>query len=203
MKEKARYERKLYFPDGNPEELESAIRTNPYGFIERYEKRIVNSIYYETESFHSYMDNENGHENRVKFRTRWYGEDPNPNKTAVHELKIKKGTVGFKVYEDPNINSVYLDHLLKITTPILKVSYIRKYFESFDKKVRITVDSEISYLGLQKYASSKNPVFEKGCVVEIKYNPKEDRIVSNILSGFNHRIDKFSKYARGIKACYS
>lgn len=203
MKETPRYERKLYFPDCLPEELEKFIKTNPYGFTERYEERIVNSIYYETESLDSYFDNENGHGNRAKFRTRWYGKESLPNSNAVHELKVKNSLTGFKIRENIGSTSEYMEHLIKITKPILKVRYLRKYFESFDEKIRVTIDREITYQGLQNYASRKDPVAENGCVIEVKYDPKDDDLVSKILSGLNHRVEKFSKFARGIKSCYS
>ena len=202
MTETFRYERKLYFPDSYPEELIGLIKTNQYGFSERYKERRVNSIYYETASMDSYFDNENGHGNRVKFRTRWYGDNPTPNKDSVHELKFKNGFTGYKIRESVKKESLYLSHIMKITKPILKVSYLRRYFESFDGKIRMTIDRDIIYEGLQNDASRKIPVVEKGCVVEIKYNPDYDATVSKILSGFGHRIDKFSKYSRGVKYCY-
>jgi len=202
MNNEKRYERKLYFPDKDVKSLEQIIKTNPYGFKEVYYERQVNSIYYDTISLDNFWDNENGHENRAKLRIRWYGEEPEPNKDALIEIKTKKGAVGSKIREKYNSDlPQYVKEMFKTTEPVLKVSYKRRYFESFDKKIRMTVDHDISYFGLLKTSTITQPYSEKGGVIEIKYDISEDSTVSKITQKFDHRLEKFSKYARGIFAC--
>jgi SPX domain protein involved in polyphosphate accumulation len=203
MNKEKRYERKFYFPNKDEISLESIIKTNPYGFREIYHERQVNSIYYDTISFDNFWDNENGHENRAKLRIRWYGEKPEPNRDAFIEIKIKRGLVGSKIREkNEGELQAYIREMFKTTEPVLKVSYKRKYFESFDKKIRMTVDYKIKYQGLLKVSSINLPYEEIGGVIEIKYDISEDPIVSKITQMFDHRLEKFSKYARGIFACY-
>ena len=203
MKEEKRIERKMYFPDKNKDSLIGVIKTHPYGFKETYPERQVNSIYYDTASLDNFWDNENGHENRAKLRIRWYGKDLEPNKEAIIELKMKMGEVGSKIREKVSDNKDQrIKDMFKITSPVIKIYYKRRYFESADRKIRMTVDFDITYEGLSNSKNYSKPYTEPGCVVEIKYDVSIDDKISGITQIFGHRINKFSKYARGIFSCY-
>lgn len=203
MKEEKRIERKMYFPDKNKDSLVRLIKTHLYGFKETYPERQVNSIYYDTESLDNFWDNENGHEKRAKLRIRWYGEDLEPNKNAAVELKMKMGLAGSKIREKINGDiDPRIEEMFKTTQPVVKIYYKRRYYESIDRKIRMTVDFDITYQGILNSRNFSRPYTEPGCVVEIKYDTSLDDEISNITQIFGHRIDKFSKYARGIFACY-
>lgn len=202
MKEEKRIERKMYFPDKDKDSLVRLIKTHSYGFKETFPERQVNSIYYDTESLDNFWDNENGHENRIKLRIRWYGGALEPDKKAVIELKIKKGDVGSKIREKLDNNNQKIKDLFRATSPVIKIHYKRRYYESMDRKIRMTVDYDITYTGLLDIRNSSKPCTEPGCVVEIKYDVSLDNKISDITQVFGHRIDKFSKYARGIFSCY-
>lgn len=203
MNNSYRYERKLYFPKCNKQNLESIIKTSAIGFKETYYERRINSIYYDTEHMDSYWDNENGQPNRTKLRVRWYGSSKIPTEDAMVELKIKQGLSGFKIKESFfKIKDERIKEMFKKTTPVVLVSYMRKYFMSYDSRFRITVDSEITYKGLLPGTEQKILYEEPGCVVEFKYDNQYDTQASEILARFDTRITKFSKYARGIRACY-
>ena len=203
MNKEKRIERKMHFPTRDKDVLTSLIKTHPYGFKETYPERQVNSIYYDTDSLNNFWDNENGHENRVKLRVRWYGEEPKPDNNASVELKMKSGEVGLKIREKVGtIENQFIKEMFKTTHPVIKIYYKRRYFESLDRKIRMTVDFDITYEGLLNSKNYSKSYTEPGCVVEIKYDVSLDDKISNIIQFFGHRINKFSKYARGIFTCY-
>ena len=83
---------------------------------------------------------------------------------------------------------------------VLLNSYRRKYYVSGNKKIRLTVDSDLEYRDIRSYNNNSQHVFkEKGkLVIELKYpqDQEEDaRIVSNI---FPFRLGKNSKFVSGM-----
>ena len=59
------------------------------GCLKVYPKRIVNSIYFDTEIFQDVWDNINGFGDRKKIRVRWYNEIKN-SKVKIEEKKKKR-----------------------------------------------------------------------------------------------------------------
>ena len=199
-----RYERKIHLPNLSLDKIRAVVKTNSYGFREAYPKRQVNSLYYDTVSLGAFFDNELNAAKRAKLRIRWYGDSLEmPDKDHRLEIKIKNGTVGDKFVEPASSNDPYVAHLLKISSPVILVSYQREYFESFDKKFRITLDSDLQYrkpdAGLHENSSYK----DMGTVLEIKYAKNLDEEVRKVVSELPGRVGKFSKYARGMVYLYS
>ncbi len=88
--------------------------------------------------------------------------------------------------------------------PLILNRYRRKYFETKDKKFRITIDDNQSFYKintfnnsfLQKYNDSSN------VILELKYDKQFEKESANITNNLPFRLTKSSKYARGIELFY-
>ena len=194
----------------------SLVRGHSAMFHRPYPTRTVNNVYFDSPGLKSYFDHICGASNREKTRVRWYGEPSGEINNPVLERKIKYGQVGCKWTEE--LQSLQLDEggpwpipgsvlssndlskelvhwRLGTVQPMLSLQYVRHYFESADAKYRVTVDTELQYVGLsssgkpEKHSKSKAPI-----IVEIKYSPEHATDVSVITNELPFRISQFSKY---------
>ena len=180
-------------------------------FKEVYPKRVVNSIYLDTDIYQDVWDNINGFGNRKKTRIRWYNK---LNNSKVF-LEVKK-KIGFvtqkKVEELGNFkNFDELDYFIKeeeyIKTNLLLskkinlkktllIQYQRNYYELPDKKLRVTVDND-----LKIYQSfSSNFINLDKTIIELKYDVKHSSYVNNFIKKnyLSNRNQKFSKYVNSF-----
>lgn len=203
MSNNIRYERKIYLPLLTRELAETYIKLHPYGFREIYYKRQVNSVYFDTASLDCFWKNEHNATKRAKLRVRWYGENLKCPDDAQLEIKIKHGTVGDKVTSEwGKLADPFILSQIKQTSPVLLITYQRRYFQSYDKKFRITVDSDINYRGITKGCFEKQVYSDVGRVIELKYAAELDIEAKAIVEKLPGRVGKFSKYARGILRVY-
>ena len=83
--------------------------------------------------------------------------------------------------------------------PALLNRYRRKYFLSFDRKFRLTIDDELSYFGI---GSNNNHFSEQytsnDVIVELKYDRTFDDLAYAISNKLPFRLTKSSKYVNGI-----
>ncbi|HAQ61263.1 TPA: hypothetical protein DCR49_04580 [Candidatus Delongbacteria bacterium] len=211
-----RYEIKLPALTGQISELETAIKLNSRCFNEIFYKRRVNNIYFDDLKNSSFYENFDGIANRIKYRIRWYGNqfgeiDP------ILELKIKKGFAGYKEsYKLKNFNfhvkissEEIISQIIKndipdqvkeelfLKSPVLFNSYMRKYFITFDKKYRLTLDSEIEYIKFEKGLSSVK-MDDESVVLELKYDIEDEPEARKVINDLPVRINKNSKFSRGI-----
>ncbi len=202
-KQNIRYERKIYLPFLTRDLVETHIKLHPYGFREVYYKRQVNSIYFDTASLSCFWNNELNACKRAKIRVRWYGENLECPDDAQLEIKIKNGNVGDKLTSEwRELKDPFILSQIKNTSPVILVSYQRRYYQSYGKKFRITVDSEIKYKGVTQNCMKKQQYEETGCVIELKYASYLDGEAKRIIEKLPGRVGKFSKYARGILNIY-
>jgi SPX domain protein involved in polyphosphate accumulation len=194
------------------------IKLLNYNFIEQHKERVVHSIYFDTPDLNSFNENIEGFESRYKVRIRWYNND---YKSAKIEIKTKENLVGKKlIYKLDNFNQDVdlLEYIKKIqinsdiqydlipyilnTLPISYNNYSRKYFESFDKKIRITIDTNLKFKRLFRYSIPKLNQMNQidYSILEIKYKPEDEDLVSRILSNTFLVLRKFSKYTAGVLA---
>jgi len=200
MKQKdLRYERKIYYPYSSKYELEYLVKSHLYGFKEIYYERQVNSLYFDSEEYCSFRDNADGNPNRAKVRIRWYGDNITYNLNDSLEIKTKKGFIGYKIKEAiENMGDKKVGVCPNDLKPVLKVSYDRMYFSSFDKKFRFTIDSDVRYSNPDNSVEYK----DSGCVLELKYNVENEDTAYIITNKLTYRVGKHSKYARGILFLY-
>ena len=83
--------------------------------------------------------------------------------------------------------------------PILLNSYHRRYYESFDRKLRITIDDDLNYISLLRNKLTRNSVSNNDSILELKYNHEHNEYVSNLASYLPLKLTKYSKYITGIQ----
>ena len=220
-----RYERKFLNSELDRYELESIVKLHPAIFSEIYHQRFVNNIYFDTINWSSYFDNAIGISQRLKVRIRWYGDLFGFIKKPVLELKIKKGFLGGKlkypldsfylgsdyslevqqgIFAKSGVPDILAEHLKSLKFALLN-RYSRKYFESADRKFRITIDFDMEFY---KIDSTNNSFIERivdhnNTVLELKYSDKDDDDAGSITNHFPFRMTKSSKYVSGIEKLYS
>ncbi len=185
-------------------------------FKEVYNKRQINSIYFETRNFSDLIDTINGEKYRSKLRLRWYGNTFNNLTKPVLENKIKINNQNFKIKHNIDyikfkneISSNDINNIIKnlkdlsslskfkIQTrePNLLVTYTRRYF--MYNNVRVTLDTNLKSKDFYRKKKITDKDFfkeNKISIVEIKYNDSCFNDVKKITSYFRNRVGKFSKY---------
>ena len=195
------------------------IKKNPKGFKKHFSPRTINNIYFDTKDFSLLNDNLAGIPNRYKIRLRWYGKN-NYIETANLEIKIKNNQLGWKkrrvISINKNIKEISKTYIVKLindselssdniylrdVSPILINQYYRDYYVSFDKKVRLTVDSKFRVFDQIKYLYLNNSIknyYKQNLILEIKF---ENNIIKNIDQLFLNipfRASRNSKYISGF-----
>ncbi len=219
-----RHERKFLVSEFSQYEIEAQIKLHPAMFSEIYQPRFVNNLYFDSPGRRHYFDNIDGIADRVKVRIRWYGDLFGTVAKPVLELKLKHGLAGrknscplvpFSIDRDFKVNTVlevfkksdiseYLrSNLISLEFSLLN-RYQRKYFQSADRKYRITIDSEMTFYQIQAHNNTflYKTVDLMNTVVELKYALSEDQHVEEISNHFPFRISRNSKYINGIERLY-
>lgn len=214
-----RYERKFSLPGTSLPEAEAAVKLLPGMFSEIYCPRFVNNLYLDSFRFSSFFDNVDGVRDRRKIRVRWYGDFFTFIAKPVLEIKLKKGLLGKKesyalkpflfdgafhreilmvVLQSSEIPALLKMELNELE-PSLANRYQRKYFQSADRKFRITIDSDMAYYHVNMLYNSflNSSVDDAGIIIEIKYNAGDDTYIKSLLTHFPFRLTKSSKYVIG------
>lgn len=213
-----RYEKKLFTDAIYFDEFYSLIRTNNFGFREIYNKRVVNSIYFDNLDFDCFNDALDGSSTREKFRLRWYGNDKKVD--SIFEIKQKFGSVGKKItlsIGEVDFRKKLVDlkiserikssfHLkkhiynLEKLKPNVYINYVRRYFACPENKIRITLDKDISYafINPNKNIYQNNSIKDKNMVIEFKYS-KESQLKYLVESlQLPLCVSRFSKYGNAL-----
>jgi hypothetical protein len=219
-----RYERKFVVTELTRHEVEAVIKLHSTMFVEIYHPRYVNNLYLDTWNLGDYFANIDGVKDRSKVRIRWYGNLFGAIDEPALELKVKNGSVGrkerfpltpFSVDERLQLDTILdvfrrseIPGALGLDLASLQLSllnrYRRRYFQSVDRRCRITVDSELTFYQVGGHSNSflHKSVDQINTVVELKYSPGEDEYVRQIASLFPFRMTKSSKYVDGVgKLC--
>ena len=214
-----RYERKFKIENASDINLEEIILNNPGFFSEIYQERYIHNIYLDTEEYKFFQENINGISQRKKIRIRWYGKKYGYIQPTL-EIKEKSGQVGTKyvfdlpkVILDPKISRYKLKDILKKSNLskslesdlnslnlTLMNSYKRKYYLSLNKKIRLTLDTDLKYFQVCNL-NSMGPyeVKDPSNIIELKYLNTDDFFASEISNHLPFRMTKSSKYIDGIK----
>ena len=183
----------------------------------------VGSIFRTADSFgaQNYRDSIEGLRNRVKVRIRWYGSFLEPAKEPMLEFKFKRGILGAKkkfplssFFINQKIGERGLNDLIRNSdlpdsvkayvsplVPSLLNRYLRKYYRSWDRHYRITVDSDMK---CNTASSHFQALFQQdsdkiNTVLELKYDSSKDANADTITNHFPFRMTKNSKYVNGIE----
>ena len=203
-----RYERKyLSFRNDGYIFKKFLIKNN---FRNIFDKRVINSIYFDTTDLKFFTENIEGISRRKKVRLRWYNDD---FAKSILEIKNKKEFLVWKenfpinINDDSNYNFLNLkkNSLNKIyifkkfnLIPKIKISYSREYFLSSCGNFRATVDTDLS---MNRNLKSKiPPYFMNRDILEFKYNQNKDTLFRNFVNdvGIKFRFQKYSKYVSGV-----
>ena len=206
MKSESRIERKFTIGPCNGEFFEKFLKIR--SFHKPYNDREVSSIYFDTYDFNFLRANIDGIGSRKKIRIRWYNND---FKTFSFEEKSKKNFLVSKKVKKINflfekdsfkksLDEYYKNDKYFNDTNyqiVLKTNYMRSYWLSNDKKIRATIDTNLStspFIDLNKII--KIPEI----ILEFKYLPKHEDYFRNfyktIESGL--RAVKYSKYVKSF-----
>ena len=79
----------------------------------------------------------------------------------------------------------------------MKISYTRSYY-IFNKRIRITFDRDLKYHLLNNYNLSGEKFFDNMCVIEFKFNEKDNNLAQEILQNSIFVPKRFSKYLRSL-----
>jgi hypothetical protein len=212
-----RFERKIVVNSHEYEDLIFLFKSR--GFNKLYPERNICNIYLDDLNYHSYLDNVDGNNKRLKHRIRWYGNLFGLIKKITLEQKIKRGTVGKKInfkIEKEFLFTNNLDHIqltklirsllsslknkifLSILYPTSINTYTRSYYSDSLSKFRITFDKNIKYYSLHNKIKLQKS--DERIIVEIKYDNENDNYTNEILNFLNFRLSKNSKYVNGINA---
>tara|TARA_Y100001970_G_C14074338_1_gene771138 strand:+ start:387 stop:995 length:609 start_codon:yes stop_codon:yes gene_type:complete len=197
-----RTENKFILPKKKLFEFKHWLNKNSYNIL--FEKRHINSIYFDSKNFMIYKDSVEGTTPRKKIRIRTYSEfffDKN-NKFNL-EIKISSTEGRYKQTKEINdgINTFligYNDNQYGICFPVLNVSYQREYF--IRDNSRITIDTNIKYSSVNGRVKSNYCYYEDKYVVENKLTNNEK---NEMLEFFPFSQTRFSKYCNGVEKVYS
>ena len=219
-----RLERKFFIPEISVRLVENHVRLNEARFSPIFEPRWINNIYFDTYGFDNYFTSYEGIARRAKVRIRWYGKLRGEIKQPVLEVKIKNNwfvrkilfpmspfTLGQQLSVDDikdAIRKTEMPETLKTNImslrPTLLNRYKRKYFRSFDKDYRLTLDEKMKFYRI--LGSKSNLLFrmfdDMSLVLELKYKPVDDDRARTITNSFPFRMTKSSKYLAGIVKLY-
>ncbi|MBG30824.1 MAG: hypothetical protein CMI31_12600 [Opitutae bacterium] len=202
--------------------IEAALLTSPIGFRSTYPPRQVNSVYFDSHDFRAIDHSLSGSSIRQKARLRWYGEIEDANQPTL-ELKCKQGHLSWKILrstklsinpnasdwatafrnEDGDCAISTIRNLLPVThhRPTTLVSYTRKYYESYDGRIRVTLDEDLAF---RDQALVSRPNFHcvrlhpEKLVLEIKLAEENLSILRDLAKTLPFVPQRFSKYCEAL-----
>lgn len=218
---KYRFERKYVISELSAHEVEHVVKRHPAMFSEIFHARFVNNIYFDSIGMDDFHDSVTGSLRRMKSRIRWYGDLFGEIENPVLELKIKHGLEGRKLSYplqpfrlDKNFGSHTIkNHLLRSSVsesvrrrfeqlfPVLLNRYRRKYFQSIDRRFRITLDDDLYFYKVDNLGNT----FVRSCrdehhvILELKYDGEFDSVAQSAGNMLPFRLVRSSKYVQGIE----
>ena len=166
-----------------------------------YPTRQIESIYFDNKFFQSYHDSEDSLVPRKKIRIRSYDNFLNcifETKITSVEGKFKKSNKITTKEFLSKINKGIYDKSYGLLYPVIKISYLRKYF-LINNYLRITIDYDVKYCD---YKRNNFFVIDKdSLILEVKSDDNVlDDMIKNIIP-FNR--ERVSKYCLGIDKLFN
>ena len=215
-----RYEMKAVLDEIDLPTVQNWLWLHDACFHVRFQQRLVNSLYYDTPGLDSFNDNLFGSSQRHKVRLRWYGLDLEEVQT-IFEVKHKHNRYGWKlsqkIAQPLSFERLTWRELLDVLQrelahelqgylsqgceQILLVRYQREYYETFDGRIRVTVDHHMEAFD-QRHNNQLNLRYplslSNALVVECKANQENSAALASVLSTAPFRITRSSKYADAV-----
>lgn len=213
----SRFERKIRIPFNSGAEIIAMLKMGVPGFRTHHADRFVNSIYFDSSDFASYLGNIEGNPQRTKLRFRWYGAIPAVVPEGRLEQKKKNGLVGdkaIKLLVDVALKNkgAFLETIqaqvldFPKVEPIFLNRYRRSYFQHPSRPIRVTLDHGVDYfplvntVGDWQHLQRRPLVNDPYLTLEIKYHQEEEDAVEAFLQQFPFRVTKHSKYVFGVQS---
>ena len=202
--------------------VEAALLTSPLGFHSPFPPRRINSLYFDSYDFRALEHSLSGSSIRQKIRLRWYGKTED-SRIPTLEFKCKQGHLSWKILRKTQISidlkavtweSAYRDDedktsisdlsktlALSNTRPTSLVSYSRRYFESGDGRLRVTLDEDLTFRDQTKYSGPNLLYFQhrpEKLVLEIKVAEKDSALLQDLAKTLPFVPRRFSKYCESL-----
>lgn len=208
-------------------QVRESVLSSKLGFSKVYDDRYVNSIYLDSFNFENYQENLAGMSQRSKARARWYSSSPflglsSSTKLAL-EIKLRNNIYGNKIssfVELPEnlhflssteivqlfrqqLPKEFLPHIDHCNELSLGVSYLREYYEDFNKDLRVTIDSNIKFFRPESQntlaQSSIKTLSMDYSILECKFSPEFADDAKDTISALAEvSVGRHSKYSVGI-----
>ena len=204
-----RFERKYRIENMELKHVLLLLKIHPASFYKIHPNRTINNIYFDTPNMACANANIDGINIRKKYRIRWYGENQHKLVDPILEIKYKENQLGGKHHIPmPDFKLENLDDISSkvnstseqcILFPILLNSYDRSYWGTFDKKIRITIDSNMRFHSLlhsPRFTTYRQR--DQAVIMEIKYDQDQEQHLHRITELFPFRLSKNSKYVNGL-----
>lgn len=217
-----RLELKAEIPPERLHLVKHMIESSSLKFHSPWPPRRVFNLYWDSWDMRSYRDNLSGASGRLKLRYRWYGswED---SSDGHFEVKKKSNRVSWKERVDFQMKNLcggswwediakearqkspesLAPLLCRYNRPVLINSYLRTYYETRDKSLRVTVDEEVTAYSQVLSASpnrSRGHLLPENQIIEIKFNEENRKVAENFLNQLPLRLGRFSKYVQGVQS---
>ena len=187
---------------------------------ECYPARIINSIYFDTLTLSTFDESISGNQIRQKHRIRWY-ETPSEKSPITYEIKYKNSHLSWKLLHKSdhhiNLDATLWDNLfinqkgiqdlclasLLNLHPVSLVSYERSYYESWDGKIRITIDYQISFRNQRLLGRPNFDIFSyhrRSSIMEMKFAEEDFDLAKNLQRTVRIKPQRFSKYCESVSA---
>ena len=215
-----RYERKYLVENQHIDLISNRLNPQTYVVSECFPPREIHSFYYDTPELLFARQNIDGFSLRKKLRFRMYG-DYNSNSKIYLELKQKNGSVGTKIVNSLDFDKTifkkkFLHEWLPISLipqqlleyyfdliPVIKISYLRRYFKDLKSDIRITLDTNITsqpVLGEPYYNQNSISNLFNYFILELKYPVGLSIQNSKFLRNIPFVFTRHSKYISGLEA---
>ncbi len=214
-----RFEIKSSYPPYFDSQLLAWIKSHAMGFRTAFPPRRVNNVYFDTLDLRAVEENIAGISQRCKVRYRWYGQHELPQPGTL-EFKNKHTALGWKdnfrvdesLYATGDSWQAFQRKLRRALPPGARVMlddhgevalinrYDRRYFESHNRKLRITLDSNQSMYD-QMRSSRPNITRRMNLpgvnILELKCEAVHRNAAVRALADCPVRMARFSMYTAG------
>jgi len=208
-----RHERKYRIENVSHEAVLQDMMSIAGAFDNAYPDRWVNSVYLDSTDFNALNENLSGISQRSKYRMRWYGDLNGTLHTPILEEKVKHNMLGYKnllQLESTKLNQDSLRKALDLKQikdlgliPTVTIRYLRTYLESYDHRVRITIDRNLQYFGINNYQLDPYGKQDDAIILEVKYDEEDEEDIDYILQDIRYRLTKNSKFVSAVMNYWS
>lgn len=205
-----RMERKFLLEGADKAGLEALLLQLSAAVRPAYPDRWVNSLYFDDSALSTALDNLRGVGDRSKYRLRWYGDWQAEAAKLQFEIKERRNQ-GIRKQLFYQIDQQLPNWLngrqqppsaLSGLMPVAGIRYLRSYYQTFDRQIRLTIDRQVQGGAWQKDRHLHWLPLD-GLVLEVKYPTHQEERAIPLLQELPFRPDRHSKYLRALQLCFA